>query len=221
MGKFVDLTGQRFGRLVVIERAGHDKRNQITWRCKCDCGNETIASGRNLKIGDKKSCGCLHNELARSKRGIPHHKLTETLNAMKARCNNPKHVAYKNYGAKGITVCEEWSNGKEGHDRFVRGALENGYKEGLTIDRKDNTKGYSPENCRWVTWNVQCANKRPRNKTGVLGVYKQQKGNGYTACITVNHKLLRIGSFRTIEEAKKARREKEIQYYGYPMGVIE
>lgn len=218
MGKHEDLTGQKFGRLTVVGLEGRDDKRNYIWRCVCDCGNAKVLATSVLKSGMIRSCGCLKSEMARNRRGIAHHKLTETLNAMKARCNNPNHIGYKDYGENGITVCDEWANGKEGHDNFVRWALANGYKAGLSIDRIDNNKGYSPDNCRWVTRNIQNANRKPRNNTGVLGVYKSSDADNYTAVICVDHKQHHLGRFKTLEEAKKARKEAELKYYGFTLG---
>lgn len=218
MGKYVDLTGQKYGRLTVIELAERNIRGCIQWKCRCDCGNETILTTSAIRSGNTKSCGCLHSEICRRARGIPHHKLTETLNAIKSRCNNPNHKYYENYGGRGIRVCDEWNNGTAGHDRFVTWALANGYCDGLSLDRIDNNKGYSPDNCRWTTRSVQSSNKRPRNSTGVLGVYKKQGRKRYSATIGVGYKRINLGTFDTIDEATKARRDAEVKYYGFQMG---
>jgi len=215
--EFEDFSGLRFGRLTVIRRVP-EKKGAVYWECKCDCGNTTIVTSGNLKGHTTRSCGCLQSETARKARGIPHHKLTETLNAIKSRCNNPNHICYANYGGRGIKVCDEWNNGTEGHDRFVMWSLENGYSNGLSLDRIDNNKGYSPDNCRWTTRSVQSSNRRVRNSTGVLGVYRTRGHKKYCAMIGKDYKRINLGTFDTIEEAAKARRDAELQYYGFPIG---
>lgn len=160
----VDMTGKRFGRLVVLERAGSTKSKSAAWRCKCDCGSEVIVSGIYLRRGETRSCGCLHREAARSAmltHGASKSRLYKVWAGMKNRCYNEKASNYRYYGAKGITVCDEW---KDDFEAFRRWSLENGYDEGAkaqecTIDREDNSKSYSPENCKWVNHTTQCNNQ--------------------------------------------------------------
>lgn len=157
----IDLTGQRFGRLVVIG-IGERKAGRIAWECKCDCGNTKNITGQSLKAGLARSCGCLRKEIARKK--ATKHLLCGTrlyyaYDNMKRRCYDKKSDHYKWYGAEGKGLCPEWS-GKDGFQRFADWSLANGYTDELTIDRIDNTKGYSPDNCRWVTPKENCRNKR-------------------------------------------------------------
>lgn len=156
--------GERFGRLSVLSFHHRDKY-KVFVLCHCDCGTEKIISTSDLKSGRTRSCGCLRAEMqtTRTKNKIKNKKLEWVYQSMKIRCNNPKNKQYKNYGGRGIKVCDEW-NDKWGFRKFEKWALENGYKDGLSLDRINNNKGYSPENCRWTDLFAQ-ANNRRTNRT--------------------------------------------------------
>ena len=170
MGKRIDLTGQRFGRLVVIERVENDRYGRTRWRCGCDCGNKTIVSSGDLVNGETKSCGCLRERL-RSERSTKHGgsktRLYRIWQNMKTRCYNPKSKYFARYGGRGVIVCDEWC---QSFFAFREWALSHGYAEDLTIDRINNNEGYRPDNCRWVTQKKQVRNFS-RNK---LITYKGQ-----------------------------------------------
>lgn len=160
--RFVDLTGRKFGRLTVIQRA----ENRITkggqsitmWRCRCDCGNEVIVYSQNLKREHTQSCGCIQKEKpAHYKHGYSHTRLGKIYDNMKDRCYNPNNENYRIYGGENKTICDEWLRDRQS---FFDWAMANGYADNLTIDRVDNSKGYSPDNCRWVDMKTQCNNRR-------------------------------------------------------------
>ena len=169
--KAKDLTGMKFGRLTVIERRGSNSRRNALWLCHCECGNEKIISGASLVHGHTNSCGCLHSELAREQ-NTTHGKTNSRLYAiwrnMKARCYNGNNENYKYYGARGITVCDEWRNNFEA---FQEWAFANGYDNNArfgecTLDRIDVNGHYCPTNCRWATIDEQNKNRRNCKKVG-------------------------------------------------------
>ena len=159
-----DLTGKRFERLVVLKQANDyikpNGRHESNWLCQCDCGNIVEVLGYSLKSGHTKSCGCLHEETLKTiaiTHGDSYSKLYGVYISIIDRCYNPNNKRFKDYGGRGIIVCDEW---KDSYLNFKKWAVFSGYKEGLSIDRKNNDLGYSPSNCRWVTRIVQQNNMR-------------------------------------------------------------
>lgn len=179
--KIDDLTGKRFGRLTVIGIKETNTRKTY-WTCRCDCGNLKDVRSDSLKAGRIKSCGCLKQE--QDVKNLVSPSMVKSQNAgfkrsgtrlyviwqnMKSRCYNPHDVRYCRYGERGITVCDQW---KDDYIAFNNWAIENGYKESLTIDRIDNDGSYSPENCRWVS-NKEQARNRSTNISITIGNSKR------------------------------------------------
>ena len=159
--KRIDLVGQKFGRLLVLQFIDKNKWRDSFWLCKCDCGKEKIILGKSLKNGDTKSCGCLNIEKLTKHGHNKNGKSSEIYTiwqSMIQRCTNPNHKAYYNYGGRGIKVCKKWLEFKN----FLTDMDEHPGK-GYSIDRIDNDDNYCKSNCRWVTRKEQMRNTR-RNR---------------------------------------------------------
>lgn len=168
MGRLIDLTGQRFGRLVVISKsASNTSYHGAMWKCRCDCGNETIVNGGNLRSGNTTSCGCYHRERQRAGKshGMSKARLYRIWKAMHTRCYNKNFPAFQYYGGRGIQISEEW---RSDFVSFHDWAMTHGYADNLTIDRIDTNGNYCPTNCRWVTMAEQNRNKRAPNGCKIM-----------------------------------------------------
>lgn len=174
-GRANDISGQRYGRLTAKKIIGKSKNGTAIWQCQCDCGNMTEILSTVLKSGETKSCGCLLKErVAETSRrhGMYGTRIYEIWRKMRRRCRCESEKAYKDYGGRGIKVCDEWNDAKTGFLIFYQWAMENGYADDLTIDRIDVNGNYEPNNCRWATVKEQANNRRNNRKVTYEGETK-------------------------------------------------
>lgn len=150
------LEGQKFGRWTVLERTDKNLKTGCTmWLCRCECGTEKAVSELSLVNGKSKSCGCLHKDSLTS-HNMSYSRIYNVWGHIKSRCTNPKHHAWKDYGGRGIALFSEWQE----FENFYNWAINNGYKNNLSIDRIDVNGNYEPNNCHWVTNKEQSRNRR-------------------------------------------------------------
>ncbi len=192
--KPANITGIKFGRLTAIN-ISHRKKGKIYWNTRCECGNTKIVAYGNLQSGEVRSCGCLRREtaaLSSRKHGMYGTRLYECWNSMHKRCRGTSGKEHnRNYHGRGIRVCSEWSDFKI----FMAWAVENGYSDKLTIDREENDKGYSPDNCRWITIKEQQSNRRTNHLLTFNGETKtcSQWAEQYNMKLSCLYERLRRG----------------------------
>lgn len=183
-----DFIGKKFNRLTIVKHAGRDKRNNEQVECLCDCGKTSIVGFHVVKNGVTKSCGCLRKEKCAKVmsetmkiHGLYHHPLYHVCTSLKQRCYNKKNKSYRDYGARGITVCDEWLIDFQSFYEF---SISKGWEKGLQIDRINNNGNYDPLNCRFVTRKINCNNRktiRATNTTGYIGVVLIKKNGTFKA----------------------------------------
>lgn len=214
-----DLTNKKFGRLTALDK--YTDKGKVYWRCKCDCGNESIVEYYNLKSGHTKSCGCYMVD--KTKESNITHNMSKTrfytiYNNMKSRCYNPNNNRYYNYGELGIEVCDRW---KESFENFKNDMYEEYLKhceifgeEKTTLDRIDIHKGYEPNNCRWADYYIQNSNKSNCNVYGVVGVTKDLERDKWVSQISFEGSHIHLGRYKYKKDAIKARLEAELGFFG-------
>ena len=175
MSRAINIIGKRFGRLLVLKRMENASNGDAVWLCKCDCGKTKSIRGNAILTGRTISCGCYHKEIVSNKNNVNYKdgrcgtRLYNIYNNMKSRCYKKNHKSYANYGGRGIKICDEWLNKEKGFVNFYNWAMNNGYRDNLTIDRIDNDGDYKPSNCRWTTYREQANNTRTNHKVKYNG----------------------------------------------------
>jgi hypothetical protein len=223
MSKKLDLTKQRFGRLTVLYEVYSNGDKRIKWHCVCDCGNKVDVTSSHLRNGDSKSCGCYNLEKITkhgySKNSKDTHPIYRVWRDIKQRCYNKNNKGYKNYGGRGISMCEEWLNNPK---EFIEWCLANGWKQGLEIDRINNDGNYEPVNCRFVTSrenNLNARLLRSTNKSGYRGVHWHKAAKKWQSQIKIDGKQHHLGYFQTKEAAALAYNKKAVKH-GYKLNKI-
>lgn len=189
----LDLAGQRYGRLTVLEEGEHRKtkggHSIRLWICRCDCGNTVTVSTNALRRGNTSSCGCFRRELlikSNTTHNLSRTKLYRIWNSMRGRCNNPSDKGFKNYGGRGISVCESWNHS---FSAFYDWAISNGYSDGLTIERIHNNGNYEPQNCEWIPLSDQSKNRRSCHYIAYKGQIKTL--SDWARYLGVNRSIIR------------------------------
>lgn len=185
MPAFIDITGEKYGRLTAIRKDSQGSRKaKGKWLFKCDCGNELLCTANRVRTGNTKSCGCQKSDSSSERgkesikllhqqqvtHGMTGSRIYRTYKNMKSRCYNPHVKCYEYYGGKGITICDDWLQDPQ---KFINWAISHGYNDNLTIERKDSNKGYSPDNCEFITQSEQARRAlivRAENKRIVCNV---------------------------------------------------
>ena len=184
MASLLDLTGERYGRLTAISSTGVKKGTSMVWSFMCDCGNQVERASGEVRRGKTHSCGCLRSELSKAKMksfqtlgtiASSTHRMTGapefiSWDSMKQRCLNPDHKSFKDYGGRGVVICDRWI---DSFDKFLADMGER--PEGTTLDRVDTNGNYEPGNCRWATGKVQGNNKRSSRNITFMGLTRTLK----------------------------------------------
>lgn len=200
--------GDKFGELTVIKYLGKNKDYRHIYLCECSCEEHTLKELTDNKLlsQNTKSCGCIRIKRS-TKHGLSRTKIYKVWQQMIQRCYKESCSNYYKYGKKGITVCEEWKGVENGFITFYNWAMENGYKEGLTIDRIETTGNYEPDNCRWATYIIQNTNlgMLKTNKSGYRGCFYLKQYEKWLANISISNKTVEIGVYSTLKECVEGR----------------
>lgn len=208
MGRKIEVkAGDRYGSWEVIKELDKKWAKSRVFLCKClECGKEYEKRLDDLRQGNTLMCRSCNNKKTWTKHGLANHPIYHVFKDMHKRCEYEKHKSYKEYGARGIKVCKEWEDTEEGLTNFYNWCMSHGYEKGLQLDRFNNNKGYSPDNCRFVTVSQNNFNRR-----NVKGYGK--RGNRWRAYIRKDGKMYEVYC-DTEEDAKEVRQLLELKYYG-------
>lgn len=202
-GTLKNISGLTFGRLTVIEEAGRDHKGEALWVCVCVCGATAIVRGNNLRSGKTRSCGCYQKDRVKETKtthNMSSTRLYRVWRGMLDRCTNKKNKSFINYGARGISVCQQWRDPVV----FMLWALKNGYSLGLEIDRKNNTGNYEPSNCRFITKLENLKNTSliwSSNSSGFRGVSWLHRNKRFIASARMNGKTVYVGTSKSAKDA--------------------
>lgn len=226
--KIVDMTGRKYGRLTIIRMDGRDSRGNVTWLARCDHGDTAkrpvfkVVSGMRLREGGVRSCGCLLLESSRAngrkclRHGMSHHPLYQVWRNMKGRCLDEHRVDYSRYGGRGITICRAWLKS----DNFLAWAKHSGYASGLTIERRNNDRGYCPSNCYWAPQKVQVRNRRNTVHVKWRGVLKPVIDHCENAGIRYTVVMDRLNRGWTVDDALSFPPERHRKLYATAGGKL-
>lgn len=205
----IDVTGQRFGKLVALHPTEKRSGTSIVWECQCDCGNLAFMNLNNLRRGRSTSCGCFKHECGLT-HGMSYTRIYKLWAAMFSRSSYPER--YENHAGRGIKHCEDWDS----FENFYEDMHE-GYTEDSSLDRIDNNGNYCKENCRWTNVSIQNFNKRMdhRNTSGKSGVRFHEPTGKWEARIGKDGKSIWLGRFYSYESAVEARELAEMEYFGF------
>lgn len=215
--KIVDITGEKFGRWTALFLSSKDEYSSARWMCICECGTKREVYGSNLRNGKSKSCGCLAREKQsrmKNKHGLYGTKFYSKWASMISRCTNPNNRSFKDYGGRGISVCDDWMEFTNFKDDLYLSYLEHVEEFGesnTTLDRIDVNCGYELSNVRWATLSEQARNKRipKNNSTGYPGVYFSNKTGKWEARVSINGKKFQLGTYETKNKALFIRKKVE------------
>lgn len=208
-------SGSVVGRLTVLEVVGKSKNGSRVWKCSCSCGGFVDVISSSLNSGLVQSCGCLYDEV-KGKQALTHGKHNSreyrAWCAMKQRCYYEKHDFFKDYGGRGISVCESWKNSFE---EFYEDMGE--CPKGYSLDRVDVEKDYCKDNCKWSSNSEQGFNTRKKctNTSGKTGVSYHKLADKWQASICVENVQIYLGLFQDFEDAVRAREEAELKYFNF------
>jgi len=225
MPRRLDISGDSYGKLTVIQYSHQDRHKKSQWWVQCDCGICFTTSGAAMRKGNTLSCGCVNKEHIRNLskthggcgKGVgDYHPNYATWIGMIQRCTSPKNTHYGYYGGRGIRVCEQWLDALNGLDNFTRDLGVRPSKK-HSLDRIDSNDNYTPENCRWSLPSEQAYNQRKRknNTTGRTGVYPEKSNGTYWVGICEDGKFNRVMGGLSFEKACEVRTQEEIRIYGY------